>query len=536
MSIKLRPYQQTLVDGIREAWTRVRSVLAVLPTGGDGASAAVVHRKEIVGQISCSLAQLDVKHRIVAPPATVAVIRRKHLKRFGRSFIDPHARCGVISVQTLTSKSSQKDTALQGWLRQVTLAVFDEGHHYVKSGLWGRAVEAFSAARLLFVTATPQRADGQGLGSHADGFCDEMVEGPSTQWLIEKGYLSKFRYFAPDTDLDVTGLATPSGDFTPKALRSRVVESHLVGDVTQHWRRFAEGKRTIVFAPDVETAHEIASAFRAKGVAAVALSGKTDQAERDRELERFEAGEVTVLVNCALFDEGFDVPAVECVLLASPTMSLSKFLQMIGRGLRTLEGKTEAIVIDMVRNWERGHGMPNWPRQWTLDAREKGTRSTVSDTKPQRVCLECTQPYSAFLKACTWCGAVHVPPERSTPEQVGGDLTELDVEGMAALFAKIDKAGMADDEYAADQAARHIPLIGRGADMKRHRAAKYRRGVLHELVAWWVGMQSDRELGEIHRRFYVRFGIDIGLAFTLSATDTDALIATITTKFTEDLT
>lgn len=544
-------------------------MLAVLSTGGGktvifcslihdhkGAAAAVVHRKEIVSQIACSLAALDVKHRVIAPPSVVALIRRKQLKKFGKSFVDPNAQVGVISVQTMTSRGAAKNELLQRWLRQVTLCVFDEGHHYVKSGLWARAVESVSHAKLLFVTATPERADGRGLGVDADGFADEMVEGPQTKWLIEQGYLSSFVYKAPASDLDVSGIPlTASGDFNAKVFRERVVESHLVGDVVKHYLQFGNKGRAIVFATDVETAGEIAEAFRGAGCTAVALSGTTEQAERDRKLDEFENGTLDVLVNVDLFDEGFDVPAAEVCILARPTDSLAKYLQMVGRVLRpvyakgydlsTAEGRLAAIaagpkphatVIDPVRNWERGHGLPNWPRQWALEGKEKGSRG-ASDTIPMRTCLDCTQPYEAFYQACPYCGAAPVPPGRRAPDQVDGDLFELDVEALAAVFEAQQRADMDDDEYAQDQMARHIPAVGRGADMKRHRAAKYRRQVLRELVGWWVGMQPDgRALGEKHRRFYHRFGIDIGTAFTLNANDTDALIGKIQARFNEDMT
>lgn len=548
MPFSLYPFQSKLAAAICTAWQSVRSVLAVLSTGGgktvifssiihdhNGAAAAIVHRKEILTQIAMSLAQLGVKHRVIAPPKVVRRIRRRQLKKLGRSFVDPNAQCGVVSVQTLTSRGAANNAELQKWIKQVTLAVYDEGHHYVDSGSWAKAVHLFDKAKLLFVTATPERADGKGLGSHADGFCDVMVEGPTTSWLIANGYLSPFTYKAPRTDLDVSGLAlTASGDFNAKALRARVVESHIVGDVVKHYHKFAHGKKAIVFATDVETAEEHAAAFRAGGYKAIALSGETDAAERDRALDGFEGTEYDVLVNVDLFDEGFDVPAVACVILARPTESLGKFLQMVGRALRILEGKLEAIIIDPVRNWER-HGMPDWPRNWTLDRRETRTNGEKRDTMPQKVCDGCTQPYEAYFKACPYCGHINEPAGRSTPEQVEGDLFELDVAALSALFAKMHAADMPDEDYQRDQIARNLPPISRGADLKRHRASRYRRGVLQELVGWWVGAQQGREMSEIHRRFFYRFGIDIGLAFTLSAKETDALIDTIKNRFTEDL-
>lgn len=564
--LTLRDYQLALVDRVYRAWEEYRAVLAVLPTGGGktvcfakiahdhvGACAAIVHRKEIVGQISQALARLEVRHRVIAPPAVVRRIRRRHLKELGKSFVDDHAPAGVVSVQTLTSKSAESNRDLQSWVRQVTLAIYDEGHHYVKRGQWGRAVECMSGAKILQVTATPERADGLGLGADSDGFAEVMVEGPPLQWLIDNGYSCRFQYKAPRSDINVADIPlTASGDLNTKELRKRVVESHLVGDVVAQYHQFVPGKRAIVFATDVQSAEEIAAEFRRVGVASAALSGETEQGERDDTLDRFEAGSLRVLVNVDLFDEGFDVPAADAVILARPTASLGKYLQMVGRVLRvvyakgfdlsTAEGRLAAIaasekpfatVIDPVRNWER-HGMPNWPRQWSLDGRAKSTRTT-SDTAPQKVCDECTQPYRAYLTSCPNCGHVNERAGRSLPEQVEGDLFDLDVDGMAALFERMRRADMSDEEFARGQIARHVPPIGRGAELKRHREAKYRRQVLRELVAWWVGCQAGRELREIHKRFYFRFGVDIGTAFTLNAADTDALIVKIQQRFSEDM-
>lgn len=546
MPVTLRDYQGELLaeQGTTDA------DLVVLATGGGktvifseairahvGASIAIAHRREIITQISVALGKAGVKHRIIATPSTVARIRRRHLKILGTSYVEQVAQVAVASVQTLTSAGVKNDSQAQRFLDTVSLAVFDEGHHYVSTGFWARAVHRLENARLLFVTATPERADGKGLGAHASGFVENMIEGPQVGELIKRGYLSPFRYFAPASDFNVEGLAcTPSGDFNAKALRARVVESHLVGDVVDHYLKFAKGKKCIVFAPDVATAEEMAARFRGAGVAALAVSGETGGGERDKALDDFESGELSVLVNVDLFDEGFDVPAVEAVLLARATESLSKYLQMCGRALRLADGKEYAVIIDSVRNWER-HGAPDWPRVWSLYDAEKGSgkKRDGDSLIPQRVCTACTQPYEAFYTNCPYCGAPFVPDGRAEVKQVDGDLVELDTDAWAALFYKHKQANLSPEEFALDQATRHVPPIGRRAGQKRHDVRLYRRSVLSELVAWWVGAQDGRDMREVHKRFFLRFGVDVVTAFTLNEKDTDELARRIAERFGEDV-
>lgn len=561
----LRDYQNIWVDRVCDAQAKHGSVLGQLPTGGgktfcfatimqrhQGAAVAIVHRKEIVAQISMSLAVLGVHHRIVAPPDVVRRIRRKHLKKFNKSFVDPHSLVGVASVQTVTSRSAGNNALLKGWMAQCTFAVFDEGHHYVDKGLWARAIDRLPHAKKLFVTATPERADGLGLGSEADGFCDVMVEGPPVQWLIDQGYLSPFTYKAPKSDLDVSGIpVTAGGDLNSKAMRERVVSSHLVGDVVQQYHKFCPGKRALVFATDVQTSEDFAEKFRVSGVAAASLCGATENGERDKKLDLFEGDGLRVLSNVDLFDEGFDVPGVDAAIMARPTMSLAKYLQMVGRALRpvyapgfdlsTAEGrkaaiaagpKPYAIIIDPVNNWLR-HGAPNWPRQWSLGRSVKG--GGTGGGVAQRVCVECTQPYEKALLQCPFCGAPPALPEPSlrTLENVDGDLEELDSDTLRNMFEARQRANLSPDDHVA---AKHVPPIGQAAERKRHAARLYRREVLQHLTGHWGEMHpAGRTEREKHKRFYLRFGVDIHTAFTLSEKDTDALIDSIKENFHADL-
>lgn len=545
----LRPDQKTFVQGIYDALKSHRAVLGVFSTGGGktfcfssiisahtGGSLTTVHRKRIIIQISKSFALFGVRHRVIAPEHVIKEARRQHMKKFGQSYIDRASRVGIASVQTITSKASAKNRKLKLWLSGVSLAVFDEGHHYVKTGQWAKSVELIpDTAKMIFVTATPERCDGKGLGAHADGFIEAMVEGPPLRWLIDNGRLSRYKYYCPKTDFSVDDIPlTSSGDFNRNLFRSRVVKSGLVGDVVQHYITYAKGLKTIVFATDVKTAEEMAALFTKTGYPAVSLSYKTPLKVIEKNLEKYESGEIKVLINVDLFDEGFDVPDTEADILARPTESLCKYLQEIGRVLRVAEGKEHAIIIDCVRNWER-HGHFTWPRVWSLDSREKRT-GKPNDGRPKlKICVNCTQPYEAFLRKCPYCGHVDKPIGRRKLEQVDGDLFELDADALAAVFDKVKRANMSGDEYKAELRRKGCPVIGIPRNVKMHNEVLHKRKVLYHLMSWWIGSQNGRDLSEIYRRFFHRFGIDAATAFTLNRSETEELISRIAERYQEDL-
>jgi len=298
-----------------------------------GTACVIAHRKELVCQMSLALARAEVMHRVIGPDHLVKLINRIHTEELGRSFYHPSAQVAVASVQTL--RSPKRREHLAQWCRGVTLWVQDETHHLTRSTVWGDAVEMFPNAKGLGVTATPSRMDGQGLGRHADGYIDIMVEGPRQRELIKIGYLSDYKIFAPPPSIDIAKINVgKDGDFTQPSLKREARKSKIVGDVVQHYFRFVPNMLTVVFSTDVETAHDQAKQFVAAGVPAAALSAETPDEERFQTLRRFRNRDILVLVNVALFDEGFDLPAMEAMIDASPTMSFGKFIQRCGRVLR----------------------------------------------------------------------------------------------------------------------------------------------------------------------------------------------------------
>lgn len=579
--MKLRPYQEALEAEIWQAWSRpdVRVVLAVLPTGGGKSailstvvrkfpSPAVVmaHRREIIGQLSLALAREGVRHRIIGPPNLIKLCVSAHMEEMGRSWFDPNARVAVASVQSISVK-----TVDAAWAVQVGLWVGDEGHHYTAANEFGRAVKFFPNARGLLMTATPCRADGQGLGSHADGVADAMVHGPCGRDLIEAGFLSRYKLFAPPSTLHREDIpVTASGEFSPVKLREETGRSSVTGDVVAHYVKHASGKLGLTFADSIENAIVIAGKFRDAGVRAEVLTGKSPDEIRTSILHQFKQRQVLQLVSVQLVDEGFDAPSVECVSDAAATESFGRFAQRFGRGLRIMDGKSHMLYFDHVGNLIR-HGNPTAPREWTLDRRAKRAAKD-DDAEPIRICANgnkhdgsppvqglattpgdwagwsrkmgdgtramasapndgapvwlyrssgqaCAERYERFLKVCPYCGHQPEPQSRSSPEFVEGDLTELDDEALARLRGEtIDLTAPPPDLHFKGQAA------ALGA-VKLHNARASAQQQLRDLIALWAGWQGSlgRDDSYAYRLFFHTYGHDVLGAQALGGPDALAL-------------
>ena len=526
--MQLRPYQQTVIDDIYTAWqSGAKNVCVQLATGAGktvvfssiianeaGISVAIAHRVELVSQISLTLARHGIRHNIIAQKGAIRSIVALHMQELGQSFFDVHARRFVAGVDTLVKMR-------EPWFPQVSLVVQDEGHHPLRENKWGRAAGLFPNARGLYPTATPVRADGRGLGRGSDGIMDTLVVGVGMRELINAGYLTDYRIFAPPSDLDLSAVPiTPTGDYSPPKLRNAVHKSHITGDVVSHYLRIAPGKLGVTFAVDIAAATEIAAEFRKAGVAAEVISSKTPDILRSQIMQRFRRREVMQLVNVDLLGEGVDVPAIEVVSMARPTQSYGLYSQQFGRALRPMEGKSHAIIIDHVNNVLR-HGLPDRLRVWSLGRREKRKRNADPDSVPLRVCLNsvCMAVYPATKRICPHCGHYNAPVSRSTIEHVDGDLTELDPQALARLRGEIDRIDGAPrvPSHLAPGLQKHIA--------NEHRARQQCQQELREAIALWAGhlKTNGQEDSEIYRQFYFNFGMDVMTAQTLGSNDADAL-------------
>lgn len=516
----LRDYQAKLDADIENAWcSGARNVLAVAPTGSGKTvlfshvikrkqtiTAAIAHRAELVGQMSLTLARNGVRHRVMASKALIAEIEGMHMLKLGRRFVDPHSDVICAGVQTMVNRR-------EPWMDRCGLWIVDEGQHLLKDNVWGKAVALLPNAIGLAVTAAAIRADGKGLGRHADGLIDVMVQGPGMRELIDRGYLVDYKIFAPPSDLDLSDVAIgASGDYVGEQVRKAVHRSHITGDIVQHYLRLARGKRGLTFTVDVDAAKEVAAAYRAAGVPAEALDGNSPTPWRARVMRALESGELLQVVNCDLLGEGTDVPAVEVVSFGRPTASLQLYRQQFGRVSRPLEGKQWGIVIDHVNNVRR-HGLPDAPIEWTLDRRERRARSGPSDVVPVTTCTECSGVYERVLGACPYCNTVRMPARRDAPEYVDGELAELDA---ATLRAMWNEKKRVDGQLFGG----HRPTNPVEAGMlKNHTLRQDAQRQLRETMALYGGWRkaAGDDVGMTQRRFYLTFGVDVMSAQVLGA-------------------
>lgn len=548
----LRTHQVESIRGVYSAWNEgAANVMLTSPTGSGKTvimgqvvkdfavpSIAIAHRLELVAQIATNLNREEVPHSIIAPQPVIRQIMAFEMDQHGYCMLDPRSSTRVAGVDTLIRLPHAR------WMDEAQLTIVDEGHHVQEDNKWGQAVNMFQGARGLFLTAHAVRGDNKGLGRGHGGLVDRLVEGPAARRLINEGMLCGYQYVCAKSDINLSAVHVgPSGEFNQAEVRAAVHESPTItGDVVAAYLKFAPGKLGITFAVDIESATDIAAAYRASGVPAEIITGKTPLPVRIALMRQFRERRILQLVSVDVLGEGVDVPGVEVVSMARPTASFQLYAQQTGRALRlvitkdqtaqwdnyTIEQrlamiaaspKPQAILIDHVQNWLR-HKMPDTPRIYSL---ETTRRSSASRAEDLRACLECYKPYEKFLIACPYCGAIPAVPVRTAPQYVDGDMAILDRGVIDALEAEI----------------RHVdgpPVLPFGVPLAHghvtnaHYTRQQKQQSLRAQMALWMGWQEFLGLGirEAQKKFYLEFNIDVMSAQALNAKDAEALEARIT--------
>jgi superfamily II DNA or RNA helicase len=343
----------------------------------------IVHRRELVQQTCAALRRKRVAHGIIASGYPT----------------DPEALVQVCSVGTLQNKLRL--------LSKPHFVIWDECHH-VAAQSWSSIMRYLRQAKHLGLSATPERLDGKGL----DQWFDQLCLGPDELDLIDQGYLSGFRYFAP-TIPDLQGVGIINREYRRNELAASM-DRVLVGDVVAHRERHAKGKRTLAFCVSVRASKKLVRKFNRSGVPAAHVDAKTPLTERDRLILALETGEIKVLSNVEVFTEGFDLPAIGAVILMRPTLSRALYRQMVGRGLRVSEGKAKTVILDHAACVGE-HGLPDHPIEWSLRGRRDFNRGA---SERLRRCPGCSAVHQ-FSAACPECDYVYGHGDRSLREVSG---------------------------------------------------------------------------------------------------------------------
>ena len=361
--IQLYDYQEEMRGKIDAAFKSCQSVMVQMPTGtgktyllasvvygeierSDKASVwIVVHRRELVEQIEDTLEKFG------------EMLNGKIKSDTYLPLLSENPRIKVMSIQWLSRHYEELE-------EQPSLIVVDEAHHAVAK-TYAEVMNAYPEAKKLGVTATPCRLRKRGFTK----LFDTLLMSWSTKRFIAAGRLSLYDYMSIKADSEdqrrILGLTQrgADGDFSLKEMSEKLDVRPSIERLCDTVLRYAADKKGITYAIDIAHAEHIAEEYRQHGINAVAISSKTAKEERHTNIDRFKEGEIQVLVNVDLFGEGFDCPDVEFIQLARPTLSLAKYLQQVGRGLRVFEGKKYCLILDNVGLY-RLFGLPSDDRDW----------------------------------------------------------------------------------------------------------------------------------------------------------------------------
>lgn len=376
--IHLFPYQAEMADRIGKAFEYHHSVMVQMPTGTGKTYLLVAVVVDFIRRHNSKV--WIVTHRRELVEQVTGTIQRFADSINDGDRLEEHS--SVYSIQWLNRHYKElKD--------RPGLIIIDEAHHAV-ANTYSAVINAYPKAKVLGLTATPCRLNGQ---PFTDLF-EELLQSWTVNEFIAKGYLSLYDYMSVRPDNEdiqiINGLwkRGADGDFSTKEMSEKLDIRPSLERLCNTILEFAKHKKGIVYAIDIKHAEHIAEMYRQNGIKAVAVSSKTPDKDRADILQRFRntptgrktlrEQDIQILVNVSLFDEGMDCPDVEFIQMARPTLSLSKYLQMVGRGLRVYDGKRYCLILDNVGNY-RLFGLPSDDRDW--DAMFAGSTKGKGDIK-----------------------------------------------------------------------------------------------------------------------------------------------------------
>lgn len=340
--MELRPYQREAMAAVLDEWERVRRTLLVLPTGcgktvvfakiaedrvrNGGRILILAHRGELLEQAA---------DKIMSACGLGCAVEKAEQSCFGSWY-----RVTVGSVQTLM----REKRLAQFPADYFSHIVIDEAHHAI-SDSYQRILAHFSGARVLGVTATPDRGDMQNLGQVFDTLAYEYT----LPQAIREGYLSPIKAVTIPLRIDFSGVGVQAGDF--KAADIDTALDPYLEQIVSEMEHYCTGRKAVVFLPLVRTSQKFRDILCRHGFRAAEVNGESP--DRSEILADFDSGKYNVLCNSMLLTEGWDCPSVDCVIVLRPTKVRSLYSQMVGRGTRLSPGKDHLLLLDFLWHTER---------------------------------------------------------------------------------------------------------------------------------------------------------------------------------------
>ena len=353
--IKLFDYQEDMKERIEKALRLHRSVMAQMPTG--------TGKTYLLTAVIDSFVSNNPMEKV-----WIVAHRRELVSQIDETVRKFHS---YSASNTSSLLSSVKAMSIQWLMRHYDeieeepgMIVIDEAHHALAK-TYKEMWERFPNAMFLGLTATPCRLNGKGF---TDLF-DVLVQSWSVPEFISKGRLATYDFVSIKSDgvtqrlIDSLQKRGADGDYQNKEMDMLLNKKPSIERLYQSLEEFGKDRKGIVYAINISHAQKITKLYQEHGVKAIAIDSKTPAAERQQDIEAFKKGDIQVLVNVDIFSEGFDCPDVEFVQLARPTLSLAKYLQMVGRGLRVAKGKKNCVIIDNVGLY-RVFGLPSQVWNW----------------------------------------------------------------------------------------------------------------------------------------------------------------------------
>ena len=407
---KLREYQELLIDGARIEFQNGNNRTCIVAPCGAGKTIIMawmssqaklksnnvlfaVHRQELIDQSSETFQALGISHGIIAAGFPMNVSEQIQ----------------IASIQSVIRRIDK--------INAPQIIILDEAHHATAS-TWRKLLEVYPDAFVIGLTATPERMGGRGLGD----IFQSLIMGPTVKELIEWGNLSPFKYYSPPVVADFSNLHVKYGDYVQSEVALCMDKSEIIGDLIDQYNKLAPGARAICYCASIEHSQHTADMFRLAGIPALHIDGDTKKIVRKAAIDDFKAGKIKILCNVDLISEGFDVPAMEAVILARPTQSLTLYIQQAMRAMRIDKDNPDkvAIIIDHVGNVYR-HGLPDEDRVWTLESKKK---KTVKREVMMKICPKCYGAHNPS-PTCPYCQHVYQVAVQAAIEEKSGELTEI---------------------------------------------------------------------------------------------------------------